>query len=71
MTDKEKRDVRDAMLFQAEMYLKIYMYFMKETKVNEMAYRLTSDFFKAQYEGIQKGSQPDPLQFLFFPKEEN
>lgn len=71
MTDKEKRDARDAMLFQAEMYLKIYMYFMEETKINEMAYRLTSDFFKAQYEGVQRGNQPDPLRFLFFPKEEN
>ena len=35
MTDKEKRDARDAMLFQAEMYLKIYTYFMKETKLND------------------------------------
>lgn len=69
MTEKEKREAKEAMLFQAKMYLEIFVYFAKKTKINEMAYRLTSDFFKAQYEGIQRGNRPDPMQFLFFPKE--
>lgn len=69
MTQKEIKEIREAMLFQAQMYLETFMYFKKEVKIDEMARRLTSDFFKAQYEGFQRGNRQDPMQFLFFPKE--
>lgn len=69
MTQKEMKEAREATLFQARMYLETFMYFKKEVKIDEMAHRLASDFFKAQYEGIARGNRSDPMQFLFFPKE--
>ena len=71
MTQKEKKEAREAILFQARMYLEVFAYFQKEVGIEEMAHRLASDFFKAQYEGFSRGNRPDPMQFLIFPKEGN
>lgn len=69
MTQKEMKEAREAILFQAQMYLETFMYFKKEVKIDEMAHRLASDFLKAQYEGISRGNRPDTMRFLFYPKE--
>ena len=64
MKQKEKKEAREAILFQARMYLEVFAYFQKEVGIEEMAHRLASDFLRHSMRGFQE--ETDRIQCSFF-----